>query len=87
MCISDSQRIRVIRAIIGMDSKTFAAELCVSAGTLTAWEKGRSTPQPQKRHELAKLCQKHGLCFMPSGFPVPASDCLIFKERKETHAS
>ena len=86
MCITDSQRIRVIRAIIGMDSKTFAAELSVSAGTLTSWEKGRSTPQPQKRHQLAKLCQRHGLMFMPSGFPVPASDCFIFKG-KENHVS
>ena len=85
MLLDDATRIRVIRALIGMNSKTFAAELSISAGTLTAWERSRSTPQPQKRHELAKLCQKHGLCFMPSGFPVPASDCLIFKERKETH--
>ena len=83
MCITDSQRIRVIRAIIGMDSKTFAAELSVSAGTLTAWEKGRSTPQPQKRHELAKLCQKHGLGFTPTGFPMPMDDCFVFRKKGE----
>ncbi len=85
MPIDDSVRIRVIRATLGMNHTDFAAAMSISINTLANWEHGRATPQPKKRHELAKLCQKHGLCFLPSGFPVPASDCLVFKP-KEEHA-
>ena len=35
--IDDAVRVRVIRAILGMSSKAFAARVGVSAGTLTAW--------------------------------------------------
>jgi hypothetical protein len=30
---------------------------------------------------LAKICQEHKIAFAPSGFPLPASDVLIFKEK------
>jgi len=79
--IDDAVRIRVIRAILGMSSKTFAARVGVSAGALTAWERGRATPQVLNRQELAKICQEHKIAFAPSGFPLPASDVLIFKEK------
>jgi DNA-binding transcriptional regulator YiaG len=76
---TDAQRIRVIRALIGMNSKDFAAKLDVCAGTLTAWERGRATPTVTKRMELAELCQEHGIAFTPSGFPFPIADCMMFK--------
>jgi DNA-binding transcriptional regulator YiaG len=78
--IDDAVRVRVIRAILGMSSRAFAARIGVSAGTLTAWERSRATPQVLNRNELAKLCQEHHIAFAPSGFPLPASDVLIFKE-------
>jgi len=77
---NDSTRIRVIRAIIGLDSKSFATRLGIAASTLTNWEKGRSAPQLPKRQELAELCQEHGIGFTPSGFPFPITDCMLFKK-------
>ena len=80
MIIGDAARIRVIRAILGMDSKTFSSRVGVSPGTLTAWEKGRATPQRDKRKTLAELCQSSGIGFMPSGMPIPMSDLLAPQE-------
>ena len=74
--VDDAARIRVIRALTGMDSKSFCEMLHISSGTLTSWEKGRATPQREKRKELAQFCQKLGLAFLPSGMPVPASDLI-----------
>lgn len=82
MTLDDSTRIRVIRALIGLDSKSFAVRLGVCAGTLTAWEKGRSAPQGTKRQALAELCQEHGIGFMPSGMPFPMADCMMFKPQE-----
>jgi len=81
--ITDAVRIRVIRALLGMSCRKFADALNVSTASLTGWEKGRSVPRPRTRQELAKLCQKHGIAFMPSGFPIPVVDCMLFK--KEVH--
>jgi len=78
--IDDAARIRVIRAILGFDSKTFCEKIGISPGTLTAWEKGRATPQREKRKTLAELCQAAGLCFLPSGMPIPQSDLLPTEE-------
>jgi DNA-binding transcriptional regulator YiaG len=83
MTINDSTRIRVIRALIGMSSKDFAERIGVSSWTMTAYERGRSAPQGKKRDELAKLCQEHGLAFLPSGMPVSFSDCLLFKNQED----
>jgi DNA-binding transcriptional regulator YiaG len=80
--VDDAMRVRVIRALLGLDSKSFASRLGVSAGTLTAWEKSRATPQLGKRETLAKLCQESGIAFLPSGMPVPAVDCLVFKKEE-----
>ena len=70
----------MIRAMVGMESRVFAETLGVSVGTVTAWEKGRSTPQREKRKELAQFCQDKGIMFLPSGCPVPASDLLPSQE-------
>lgn len=78
--IDDAMRVRVVRSILGMDSKTFALKVGISAGTLTAWEKGRLTPQAGKRQKLARVCQEYKIAFLPSGYPVPAVDVLMFKE-------
>jgi DNA-binding transcriptional regulator YiaG len=80
MVIDDSTRIRVIIALAGMDCRTFAKTMGVSAGTVTSWTKGRCTPQRKKRKELAAFCQKKGIAFLPSGCPVPASDLLTSQE-------
>lgn len=80
MTLNDAMRVRVIRAILGLNSKAFASRLGVSAITVTAWERGRWVPGAESREELARLCQEHKLAFLPSGMPVPAVDTLIFKE-------
>lgn len=80
MTINDAVRVRVIRAITGMDSKTMAARLGIGPATLTSWEKGRATPLPGNRDALAVVCQEHGIGFTPSGFPFPMVDCMQFKQ-------
>lgn len=57
MIVNTSAQIRVIRALLGMSSKDFAARLDVCSGTLTAWERSRATPNGSARQELAALCQ------------------------------
>ncbi len=80
MIVDDATRIRVIRALLGMESREFAKILGISNGTITSWEKSRSTPQREKRKALAELCQKHGICFLPSGAPVFQSDLMTTQE-------
>lgn len=79
MTIDDSVRIRVIRALLGMDSQSFAKRLGVCPATQTNWEKGRTTPSADKRQELYQLCEENGIGFLPSGFPVPVASLLMFK--------
>jgi transcriptional regulator with XRE-family HTH domain len=80
--IGDAVRIRVIRALMGTTSRSFAQRIGVSAGTLTSWEKGRATPQNSHREELAKLCHEKKIGFLPSGMPVPFVDTLVYREDK-----
>lgn len=80
--IDEATRIRVIRALIGMNSREFAAALKVTANSITNWEKGRTVPTKLTRRRLARLCQQHNVCFLPSGTPVPMDDCLTFKGGK-----
>ena len=80
MIIDDAARVRIVRAILGIESREFAAPLGISAGTMTSWERGRSAPQREKRKALAAICQENSICFLPSGMPVPQSDLLPVQE-------
>lgn len=82
MTFDDATRVRVIRAIVGMDSKSFAAHLGICAGTCTAWEKGRSSPQGAGKKALLELCQERKIGFTPSGFPFPIIDCMMFRQEE-----
>jgi DNA-binding transcriptional regulator YiaG len=82
MIVNDATRIRVIRAILGMNSGGFAARLGVCPASVTNWEQGRTGPTSSAREELAKLCQQNGIGFTPSGYPFPASDCMMFKPQE-----
>ena len=82
MIVSEAVRIRLIRALLGMDSKSFAARLGVCAASLTNWEKGRSAPTKTRREELARLCEAHKICFSPEGYPFPAG-CVFFNQKPE----
>lgn len=80
MIIDDAARVRVILAILGWESRELAAKIGVTPSTMSNWVKGRSTPQREKRAALAQLCQMRGICFLPSGMPVPQSDLLPTQE-------
>lgn len=67
MIVNEATKIRVVRAILGMSSGDFAGRLGISAGTLTAWEKGRNSPQEAKKQVLAELCEQNGIAFSISG--------------------
>lgn len=82
MIIDDSQRVRIIRAILGWNSSVFSAFMEISPGTLTSWEKGRAEPSSRKRELLAALCQKEGIGFSPSGMPFPVEDCVVFATKE-----
>lgn len=82
MTFDDATRIRVIRAMLGIDSKSFAAKVGVRPETMSGWEHGHYTPQPSKREELAKLCSEHGIGFTPSGFPFPIAECMMFRSQE-----
>ena len=69
--VTDAQRIRVIRAYMGLESQVFADKLGVSRVTLTAWEAGRSVPGLRGGAALAKVMKKAKLVLRPDGYPVP----------------
>lgn len=73
MLVQESTRIRIIRAFLGMESKAFAARIGVCPASLTNYEKGRSTPTEKTREQLQILCHKHGIGFLPNGYPVPTN--------------
>jgi DNA-binding transcriptional regulator YiaG len=79
MKINDATRVRIIRAMLGVDSKTFAKQLNVCAATLTSWEKGRSSPQGAKKDLLSEICNEAGIGFTPTGCPLPMADVMMFK--------
>jgi DNA-binding transcriptional regulator YiaG len=79
MIVNSSTQIRVIRALLGMSPRDFSARLGVCPASLTNWERGRTTPGPERRQVLAELCQENGLGFMPSGMPVPFAQYFAFK--------
>jgi transcriptional regulator with XRE-family HTH domain len=78
--IDEATRIRVIRAILGLESQAFAAKIGVTPCTMSNWEKGRSTPQRAFRKKLSELCEEHKICFLPSGCPVLQEDLMPVQE-------
>ena len=69
--ISESQRVKIIRTLVGMNAKTFAAKLGVDAQTVSNWENGRSVPAGRGRKALGELCGKAGIEFRADGMPLP----------------
>ncbi len=68
--ISESQRVRTIRAIMGPSSTAFAAKLGVSPNTLTNWEKSKTVPGIRGCKALARVMKKAKLVLGPGGMPV-----------------
>lgn len=75
MQVQESVRIRLIRALLGMESKSFGARIGVCPATVTNYERGRSTPTEKTRETLQTLCEVHGIWFTPEGYPLPR-DCF-----------
>ena len=69
--ISEPTRIRVIKAILGMDSKAFAKAVGVAQNTVTVWESGRSVPSHESRKAIKTLCDSKGIVFRKDGMPLP----------------
>ncbi len=69
--IDDPTRIRVIKAILHMDSKAFATAIGVAQNTVTGWESGRSVPNAASRQVISHLCHMRGIEFRADGMPVP----------------
>ena len=69
--IDEPTRIRVIKAILGMDSKAFAKAVGVAQNTVTVWESGRSVPNASSRFVIAELCKSRGIVFRKDGMPLP----------------
>jgi transcriptional regulator with XRE-family HTH domain len=72
--IDESARVRIIRALLGIDAKVFAAKLGVTPSTVSNWENGRRVPAGRGRKALGELCESAGITFTPNGFPVPADE-------------
>jgi DNA-binding transcriptional regulator YiaG len=72
--VTDSRRIRLIRAYLGDSSAEFAKRCGVSTVTITNWEKGRKKPGLIAGTTLAKIIKQAKLILLPSGYPVPISD-------------
>jgi DNA-binding XRE family transcriptional regulator len=79
MIVNRNIQIRIIRALLGMGSRSFAKCLGVCEASLTNWEKGHVNPRPENIQALGELCQKHGIGFRPSGMPVPFAECFMLK--------
>lgn len=79
---NEATKIRVIRAFLGVNIKTFAARMGSSTTSVYMWETGRATPTLKKRYRLAEICREGGIMFTPSGYPIPVSDCVVFQGEK-----
>jgi ribosome-binding protein aMBF1 (putative translation factor) len=72
LVFDEGARIRVIRALLGLNMQDFAARLGVGHRTLTNWERYGHTPQPDNRAEIEALCRHSGIAFTSFGYPIPA---------------
>lgn len=84
MIVTDAIRIRVLRAILGLNARQFAQRLGVRAPTLYYWERGRRQPRPKYRDALAQLCADEGIAFLPNGFPIPFVDTVLLRLLNES---
>ena len=73
--ISEAKRVRIIRTLVGMNAKTFAAKLGVDAQTVSNWENGRRVPAGRGRKALGELCVAEGITFTESGMPQERKPC------------
>lgn len=80
MILDDATRVRVIRAILGLNRRQMAEKVGVTPFTITDWETGRARPRGRLQDRMALVAHENGLAFLPSGMPVPAKDCLLLKE-------
>lgn len=74
--IEESVRIKIVRALLHMNRKQFAAKLHVKPMSVTFWETGRCTPKRSTRARLSEVCDEAGIMFLPSGFPIPKEELL-----------
>jgi len=72
LVFDDGAQIRVIRALLGLSSKEFAARIGINHQTLTRWERYGNTPQGKNRKEIEALCRHSGIAFTSFGYPIPA---------------
>ena len=70
--VNEATRMRVIRAILGVDMQTFARHFDVSPNTVRNWERGISIPNTINRKTLSGLLLKNRIAIRPDGFPVPS---------------
>jgi len=83
MEITESAKIRIIRAALGFRVHEFAAKLGITTNTLNNWESGRTQPTGAKREAWNKLCREYGWGYLPSGMPVPMDDILAPRQQSD----
>ena len=74
MIFLESQRVRIIRVLLNLGEREFAAKVGVHLNTARNWERGRSTPNRAARRSLETICESEGITFTASGLPVPVSE-------------
>jgi DNA-binding transcriptional regulator YiaG len=80
--IDEATKIRVIRAILGLNVAAFANIMGTTPTSVWQWENGHASPQLRRRETLHKICKEHGIAISPSGYPFPVSDCVVFQGEK-----
>ena len=68
---SESQRVRIIRVLLNLGEREFAAKVGVHLNTARNWERGRSTPNRAARRSLETICESAGIVFREDGMPLP----------------
>jgi len=78
--IKTGQKIQIARVMMGLKQKELAKKLNVRPTTVSAWECGKSEPQPRLWLLFQTLCDLNGISFTPSGMPI-AKIVSLTKER------
>ena len=71
---SESQRVRIIRVLLNLGEREFAAKVGVHLNTARNWERGRSTPNRAARRSLETICESEGIVFRKDGMPLPKEE-------------